>query len=63
MVLLLTESRVATRTLTLNILDPARVLADAIAERDLAGSRDLAAVLDTRIRNRLGSLVPLPAWP
>jgi hypothetical protein len=41
-------------------LDPARVLADAIAERDLAGSRDIAAVLDTRIRHRTGTLVPLP---
>ena len=41
-------------------LDPAGVLADAIAERDLAGSRDIAAVLDARIRNRTGTLVPLP---
>jgi hypothetical protein len=44
-------------------LDPAQALADAIAERDLAGSRDLAAVLDARIRARLGSVVPLPAGP
>ena len=44
-------------------LDPARALADAIAERDLAGSRDIAAVLDARLRNRLGSLVPLPPQP
>ena len=44
-------------------LDPARVLADAIGERDLAGSRDLAAVLDARIRSRLGSPVPIPAGP
>ncbi len=44
-------------------LDPAQVLADAISERDLAGSRDLAAVLDARIRYRLGSPVPLPAGP
>ena len=44
-------------------LDPARTLADAIAERDLAGSRDIAAVLDARLRHRLGSLVPLPARP
>ena len=42
-------------------LDPAQVLADAIGERDLAGSRDLAAVLDARIRYRLGALVPRPA--
>jgi hypothetical protein len=41
-------------------LDPAQVLAAAIAERDLAGSRDLAAVIDARIRNRLGAAVPLP---
>ena len=44
-------------------LDPARVLADAIAERDLAGSRDIAAVVDARLRHRLGSLVPLPSRP
>jgi conjugative relaxase-like TrwC/TraI family protein len=44
-------------------LDPARVLADAIGERDLAGSRDPAAVLDARIRSRLGAPAPLPAGP
>jgi hypothetical protein len=46
-------------------LDLAQVLADAIAERDLAGSRDIAAVVDARLRHRLGSLVPLPSrpWP
>ena len=44
-------------------LDPAGVLAEAIAERDLAGSRDIAAVLDARIRHRLGVLVPLPPRP
>ena len=44
-------------------LDPAQVLTDAISERDLAGSRALAAVLDARIRCRLGSPVPLPAGP
>jgi hypothetical protein len=36
-------------------LDPAGVLADAIAERDLAGSRDIAAVIDARIRHRTGT--------
>ena len=41
-------------------LDPGRVLAEAIAERDLAGSRDVPAVIDARIRHRLGSAVPLP---
>ena len=44
-------------------LDPGGVLADAIAERDLAGSRDIAAILDARLRHRLGSLVPLSARP
>ena len=44
-------------------LDPADVLTGAIAERDLAGSRDIAAVLDARLRHRLGSLVPLPPRP
>ena len=44
-------------------LDPARVLAEAIAARDLAGSRDIAAVVDARLRYRLGSLVPLPCRP
>ena len=40
--------------------DPAQVLAVAIAERDLAGARDIPAVLDARLRQRLGSLIPLP---
>jgi hypothetical protein len=44
-------------------LDPAQVLADAVAERDLAGARDITAVIDTRIRNRTGSPVPLPPEP
>ena len=43
--------------------DPAQVLADAIAERDLAGARDIPAVIDARLRHRLGSVVPLPAGP
>jgi conjugative relaxase-like TrwC/TraI family protein len=43
--------------------DPARVLAEAIAERDLAGSRDIPSVIDARLRSRLGSLVPLPSGP
>jgi hypothetical protein len=42
-------------------LDAGQVLAAAIAERDLAGSRDLAAVIDARLRHRLGTVVPLPA--
>jgi conjugative relaxase-like TrwC/TraI family protein len=44
-------------------LDAGGVLAAAIAERDLAGSRDMAAVIDARLRHRLGSLVPLPSRP
>ena len=44
-------------------LDPAQVLADAIAERDLAGARDIPSVIDARLRRRLGSLVPLPSRP
>jgi hypothetical protein len=43
--------------------DPAQVLATAIAGRDLAGARDVPAVLDARLRHRLGSLVPLPPGP
>ena len=44
-------------------LDPAQTLTDAVAERDLAGARDITAVIDTRIRNRTGSLVPLLPTP
>ncbi|HET9974659.1 MAG TPA: AAA family ATPase, partial [Streptosporangiaceae bacterium] len=44
-------------------LDAARVLAEAIGERDLAGARDVPSVIDARIRHRLGCLVPLPAGP
>jgi conjugative relaxase-like TrwC/TraI family protein len=44
-------------------LDPAQVLAIAIGQRDLTGARDIAAVIDDRIRRRLGALVPLPAQP
>jgi hypothetical protein len=44
-------------------LNPAGVLAEAIAERDLAGSRDIAAILDARLRHRLGALVPIPPGP
>jgi hypothetical protein len=41
-------------------LDAGQVLATAIGERDLAGARDAAAVIDARIRYRLGTLVPAP---
>ena len=44
-------------------LDPAQVLAAAIGERDLTGARDVAAVIDARLRRRTGALVPRPAGP
>ena len=44
-------------------LHPGHVLAAAIGERDLAGARDLAAVIDARIRYRTGTLVPAPMGP
>jgi len=44
-------------------LDAGQILEAAIAERDLAGARDLAAVIDARIRYRTGALVPAPAGP
>jgi hypothetical protein len=39
-------------------LDPAEVICTAITSRDLAGSRDIAAVLDARIRPRVYPLPP-----
>ena len=51
------------RTAELAGLDPAQVLGDAAAQRDLTGARDVAAVIDARIRRTLGQLVPLPAGP
>jgi len=44
-------------------LDVTRVLADAVAEQDLIGARDVHAVIDARIRRRAGALVPLPTAP
>jgi conjugative relaxase-like TrwC/TraI family protein len=44
-------------------LDPAEVLRIAIASRDLAGSRDITAVLDARIRHRTDPLLPQPQGP
>jgi hypothetical protein len=41
-------------------LDPAEVISSAIASRDLAGARDIAAVLDARIRPRIHPLLPQP---
>ena len=51
------------RAVELAGLDAGQVLAAAIGERDLAGARDLAAVIDARLRYRLGALVPAPAGP
>jgi conjugative relaxase-like TrwC/TraI family protein len=39
------------------------ILAAAIGERDLAGARDLAAIIDARLRHRTGALIPVPAPP
>jgi hypothetical protein len=39
-------------------LDPAEVIRTAIASRDLAGARDIASVLDARIRQRVDPLLP-----
>ncbi len=44
-------------------LDPAEVTRTAIASRDLAGARDIASVLDTRIRQRVYPLLPQPQGP
>ena len=44
-------------------LDPVDVIRTAIASRDLAGSRDIAAVLDARIRPRIQPLLPQPQGP
>jgi hypothetical protein len=49
------------RTAELAGLDPAEVLTRAVAQRDLTGADDIAAVIDARIRRRHGDLVPLPA--
>ena len=41
-------------------LDSAEVIGSAVATRDLAGARDIAAVLDARIRPRVYPLLPQP---
>ncbi len=51
------------RTAELAGLDARHVLAAAIGERDLVSARDIPAVIDARLRHRLGSLVPLPPGP
>ena len=49
------------RTAELAGLDARAVLLEAVRERDLTGARDIAAVIDARVRRRIGSPVPLPA--
>jgi hypothetical protein len=44
-------------------LDPAEIITSAITARDLAGARDIAAVLDARIRQRVDPLLPQPQGP
>jgi hypothetical protein len=44
-------------------LDPAEVARSAIESRDLAGARDIAAVIDARIRQRVYPLLPQPQGP
>jgi hypothetical protein len=51
------------RTAELAGLDPAEVIRTAIASRDLAGSRDVASVIDARIRQRVYPLLPQPQGP
>jgi len=44
-------------------LDVGEVVRDAIGSRSLAGARDVASVLDSRIRQRVDPLVPQPQRP
>jgi hypothetical protein len=41
-------------------LDPAHVIESAIGAQDLAGARDIASVIDARIRQRVYPLLPQP---
>ena len=41
-------------------LDPAEVARSAVESRDLAGARDIASVIDARIRQRVYPLLPRP---
>jgi hypothetical protein len=44
-------------------LNPREILTAAVSQRELSDARDIAAVIDARIRQRLGTLVPLPPRP
>ena len=50
-------------TAELGGLDPAEVIRTAIASRDLAGARDIASVLDARIRQCVYPLLPQSRGP
>ena len=51
------------RTAELAGLDPANVIRQAVESRDLAGARDIASILDARIRQHAQSLLPQPQGP
>jgi hypothetical protein len=51
------------RSAELADLDPAEVTRTAIASRDLVGARDVASVIDARIRQRVYPLLPQPQGP
>jgi hypothetical protein len=51
------------RTAELAGLDPAQVARTAIESRDLAGARDIASVIDARIRQREHPPLPQPQGP
>jgi hypothetical protein len=44
-------------------LDPAHVLREAVGQRSLSDASDIAAVIDSRIRQRLRGLVPVAQLP
>jgi hypothetical protein len=44
-------------------LDPGEVARTAVASQDLAGARDIASVIDARIRHRIDPLLPQPQRP
>jgi len=44
-------------------LDPGEVAHSAIESRDLTGARDIASVVDARIRHRIYALLPQPQRP
>ncbi len=48
------------RTAELASLDPGEVARSAIESRDLTGARDIASVVDARIRHRIYPLLPQP---